>query len=99
MDPSLEQMAAKVSKGAHRRPTEFSLRALTARRLLQQRKALCCCAARKPAFHACRGQNDPLKDQVADKADLWGIFPKVHLHRSSNIASAARAQSLLASTV
>ncbi|NND20342.1 MAG: hypothetical protein HKN98_17370 [Silicimonas sp.] len=45
----------------------FSLHALAARKLLQQRKFLCRCAARKPVIHANRSQNETTKDQVADE--------------------------------
>jgi len=41
------------------------LRALAARKLLQQRKFLRRRAAGKPVIHACRSGNDRPKDQVA----------------------------------
>lgn len=51
------------------------LRALAARKLLQQRKFLRHRAVGKPVIHACRSGNDRPKDQVADysaiQMDLW----------------------------
>jgi len=48
------------------------LRALAARKLLQKRKSPCRCAAEKPAIHACRSENNTLKDQAADETAVDG---------------------------
>jgi hypothetical protein len=44
------------------------LRALATQKLLQERKFFCRCAARKPAVHANRGENDTPKNQVAGRS-------------------------------
>ena len=49
-------------------PVGFVLRALAARKLLQQRKFLRRCAEGNAVIHASRSENETLKDQVADKA-------------------------------
>ena len=55
---------------AHSVNSYFVLRALAAQNLLQQRKTLRRCAAGNSDIQARRGENDTVKDQVADKADL-----------------------------
>jgi hypothetical protein len=52
---------------AQSRSDRFVLRALAARKLLQQRKFLRHRAAGKPVIHVCRSGNDRPKDQVADE--------------------------------
>ena len=56
---------------AHTGPIDFVLRALAARKLLQQRKSLRRCAAEQPVIHVSRSENDMFKDQVADKATSY----------------------------
>lgn len=64
--PAIQVKCGEGLKGAHTGPVDFVLRALAARKLLQQRISLRCYAAEKPVIHASRSGNDILKAQV------WG---------------------------
>ena len=55
-------------------PVDFVLRALAARKLLQQRKFLSRCAVGKLVVHTSLSENETLKDQVAD--GVAGVCPQ-----------------------
>lgn len=52
--------------------SDFVLRALAARKLLQQRDFLRCRAAGEPVIRAIRGENNARKDQVVDEPAAHG---------------------------
>jgi hypothetical protein len=65
---AVRAMCGEWLERAHTGPVDFVLRALAARKLLQQRKFLSRCAAGKPVIHANCSGNERLEDQVTDKS-------------------------------
>lgn len=76
----LKAECSECRERAHTGRTDFVLRALAARMLLQRRKFLYRCAARKPVVHATRSENETLKDQVAGQCRrlLTQLLPLQH---------------------